>query len=502
MMNKRFVSLWFRHLMTDWLTLRRPELKDVPFILVTPTRGRVVITAANLLAEAQDVTVGMAAADAKAIIPDLQVIDDMPGQPAKLLKALGEWCIRYSPLIAIDMPNGLILDISGCTHLWGSEKDYLKEIVTRLISKGYNVRGAMADTVGTAWAVARFGRIKPIIEPGQQINALLNLPPAALRLDTLTLERMQKLGFYTIKSFVGLNRSVLRRRFGDDFLLKLDQALGNEDEPLLPLQPIEPYTERLPCLEAIRTATGIEIAIKTLLEKLCYRLQGEGKGMRTAILKGYRVDGQVIQASIGTNRATHQINHLFKLFELKIPSLEPALGIELFTMEAPKVEDVDPEQEILWSADSCGLEDNGLAELLDRLANKIGAGNIHRYLPQERYWPEQSIKLAQSLKEKPTTAWRTDRPRPSLLLSRPERIEAAFLTPDNPPMWFIYKGERHNIKRADDAERIEREWWLDEGPHRDYYAVEDEQGRRYWLFRSGHYDDANKPQWYLHGFFA
>lgn len=500
-MNKRFVSLWFRHLLTDWLALRRPELKDLPFVLAAPVQNRIIVTAANHLAEAQGVTAGMAAADAKALVLNLQVIDDIPGQAAKLLKALGEWCIRYSPLIAIDMPGGLLLDVSGCTHLWGGERGYLKEIITRLRSKGYDVRGAMADTVGAAWAVARFGQVKPIIEPGEQVSALLDLSPAALRLEPVILDRLQKLGFYTIKSFINTGRSALRRRFGDDFLLRLHQALGNVDEHLSLLHPIEPYTERLPCLEPIRTRTGIEIAIKTLLENICQRLAGDGKGIRTAILKGYRVDGEVVKVQIGTNRASHNIAHLFKLFELKIELIRPKLGIEIFTLEAPKVDDVEPEQEALWSPEGCGMDDAHLAELLDRLANKIGADKIHRYLPQERYWPEASVKPARSLKEKPTTAWRTDRPRPSLLLPRPERIEVTALLPDNPPMLFIYKGVRHMIKKADDAERIEREWWLDEGPHRDYYVVEDQEGRRYWVFRSGHYSDEGS-QWYLHGFFA
>jgi protein ImuB len=501
MMNKRFVSLWFRHLMTDWLVLKKPDLKDVPFVLAAPIRNRIIITAANALAEEQGVATGMAAADAKAIVPNIQVIDDIPGQADKLLHALGEWCIRYTPLIAIDLPDGLLLDVSGCTHLWDGERGYLKEIVTRLRSKGYDVRGAMADTVGTAWAVARFAKVKPIIEPGAQANALLNLPPAALRLEPLILERLHKLGFYTISKFMGLGRSALRRRFGDGFLLRLNQALGNEDEPLQLLCPVEAYTARLPCLEPIRTRVGIEIAINTLLENLCTRLAGEGKGIRTAVLKGYRVDGAIIQAQIGTNRASHNITHLFKLFELKIETLKPKLGIELFTLEAPKVEDVEPEQEALWMPEGCGLEDAGLAELLDRLANKIGADKIHRYLPEERYWPEQSIKPALSLKDKPTTAWRTDKPRPSLLLPRPEKIQVTALLPDNPPMFFIYKGVRHNIKKADDAERIERAWWMDEGQHRDYYVVEDQEGRRYWVFRSGHYS-AEGAQWYLHGFFA
>src|SRR5258708_20477781 len=105
-MQKRFVSIWFRHLTTDWLTLRRPELKEVPFVFAAPVRGRLVITAANVLAEANGITAGMAAADAKAIVPSLEVIDDIPGQAAKLLKALGEWCIRYTPLIPLDLPDG------------------------------------------------------------------------------------------------------------------------------------------------------------------------------------------------------------------------------------------------------------------------------------------------------------------------------------------------------------------------------------------------------------
>ncbi|MGV8879736.1 MAG: Y-family DNA polymerase [Sphingobacteriaceae bacterium] len=500
-MNKRYVSLWFHHLITDWLLLRRPELKEIPFVLASAIRGRIIITATSLLAQSHGTAVGMAVADAKAIVPGLVVIDELPDQATKLLKALGEYCIRYSPMITVDLPAGLIMDITGCAHLWGGEREYLNHIVTHLGIKGYQVRGAIADTAGTAWGVARFAKVKPIIAPGEQLNALFSLPPAALRLETNILERLQKLGFYTIKSFIGITRSVLRRRFGQDLLLRLDQALGNEEESLPLLQPVEPYQERLPCLEPIRTAIGIEIGTKILLEKLCVRMAGEGKGVRTAILKCYRMDGQMVCAAIGTNRASHDINHLYKLFELKIPLIEPALGIELFILEAPKVEDVETEQEALWSPQGGSLTDKNLAELLDRLANKVGESSIHRYLPQESYWPERSIKITPSLLAKPKTAWRKDRPRPLLLLPKPERIQVTALLPDNPPMLFIYKSERHIIKKADDAERIESEWWLEEGAHRDYFVVEDQEGRRYWLFKSGHYSE-NTPQWFIHGFFA
>lgn len=493
------MAIWFRHLTTDWLTLKRPDLKNVPFVFTAPERNRIVITAANPLAEAKGVYRGMAAADAKAITTDLRVLDHITGKEAKLLRQLGLWCTRYTPIVAIDLPHGLMLDISGCAHLWGSERGYLKEIVNKLRTSGYDARAAIADTPGTAWAVARYGKQTPIIPAGEQAQALLNLPPIALRLDVLVLEKLQKLGFSSIRSFMQIPRTVLRRRFGEGFLLKLAQALGLEEEVLTPLVPPIPYTERLPCLEPVRTKKAIEIAIQKLLETLCLRLHTEGKGIRKATLKCYRIDGKMVQTGITTNRGSHSVSHLCKLFELQISKIEPDLGIELFLLEAPKVENIEQIQEKLW-AGKPGLQDTSLAELLDKLAGKVGADAIHRYLPAEHNWPERSIKQAVSLQETPATPWRTGRLRPPLLLRHPEAIEVMALLPDYPPRVFTYKGKRHVVEKADGPERIEREWWLDQGEHRDYYAVEDSEGQRYWLFRSGHYDAA--PQWYLHGFFA
>jgi protein ImuB len=277
--------------------------------------------------------------------------------------------------------------------------------------------------------------------------------------------------------------------------------LGNEDEPMQLLQPVEPYQERLPCMEPINTSTGIEIAIRRLLEGMCKRLQQDGKGLRTGVLKCYRVDGKVEQVQIGTNRASHHVEHLFKLFELKIATIEPALGIELFVLDAPKVDDADPVQERLWG-EVGGLDDTGVAELLDRIAGKINTNVIHRYLPDEHYWPERSVRKAATILEKPTTAWRISRPRPTQLLARPEPVKVTSLVPDYPPMLFIYQDKVHPIKKADGPERIEREWWLENGERRDYYHVEDMDGKRYWIFRLGAYVAGETNQWFIHGFFA
>jgi len=498
-MPKRYLYIWFCYLATDRLAKIRPELRGKPFLLYAPEHGRMVVKAASQQLTKEGISPGMVVADVRAILPSVEVFSDDTVAEEKLLKDMAEWCIRYSPVVATDSPDGLILDISGCPHLWGGELPYIRSITSRLRKGGYDVCAAIADTVGTAWAVARYGRNEMIIESGKQAEALSLLPPAALRLDNTTLQRMDKLGFRQIGQFIGIPQLNLRRRFGNVLLNRLDQALGILPEPLQPVQPAPVYLERLPCLEPIRTATGIEIAIKRLLEALCERFIQEGKGMRTGILKGYRVDGEIEQIGIGTNRASRNAAHLFKLFELKIPEIEPALGIELFTLEAPLVEDLTETQEALWS--TANRDRTAISELLDNIAGKIGPQTIHRYLPQEHYWPERSIKEVNSLDEQPETEWRTDWLRPIHLLPKPEPVEVMVVLPDYPPMHFRYKGEIIRVARADGPERIEQEWWLQSGPPRDYYQIEDERGARYWLFRLGLYGN-KKPQWFLHGYFV
>ncbi len=495
------MSIWFRYLKTDWLIRRQPGLKEVPFVISKPEHGRMVVTDANILAQKQGVDTGMALADARAIIPYLKFFDDEPGRQSKLLNGFAEWFIRYTPVVAIDMPDGLILDVTGCTHLWGGEKQYLTEINNRLKKFGYSSRAAITDTIGAAWAIARYSNNAFIIGTGHQETALLSLPSSALRLEFEITERLEKLGLRKISQFISMSRSALRRRFGQQILKRLDQVLGHEEESIQPIHAVVPYQERLPCLEPIVTASGIEIALQQLLDNLCKRLTQEEKGLRMAVFKCYRVDGKIEQINIGTNRPSCNGRHLFKLFEDKISTIEPALGIELFILEAPKVEELSTLQEKLFESNA-GLDDIGLAELLDRIGGKIGADNIHRYVPDEHYWPERSYKLAATLDEKLQTAWKIDRPRPLQLLSSPEPIEVTAPVPDYPPMLFRYKGKLHKIIRSDGPERIEQEWWLQQGQLRDYYYVEDEEGCRYWLFRSGHYDEDKSYNWFMHGFFA
>ena len=500
-MPKRYASIWFPHLATDWFTALQPQLKGTAFVLKASSHNRTLVTAASPTAQAKGVYVGMALADARAVLPSLQDFDDKPNLSTQLLQRIAEWCVRFTPVAAPDGPDGVLLDTTGCTHLWGGEEGYIADIAKRLAARGYTARIAVADTVGAAWAVARFGKGAFVVASGNQLQAVENLPPFALRLENGVIERLHKLGLHKVGDFIAMPRTALRRRFGPHVILRMAQALGEIEECFTPVYPLQPYQERLPSLEPIVTRTGIEIALDRLLQALCNRLRKEGKGLRSAYFRCYRMDSTAQGIEINTSRPSQNNEHLFHLFSLKLSTLEPKSGLELFMLEATKVEDYAASQESLWEQ-SGRLDNEKLSELIDRIAGKFGSDVVHRYLPAEHHWPERSYTSSTSLTEQRVIEWRTDKRRPIKVLPIPEPIEVTAPVPDYPPMNFRYKGKLHTIKKADGPERIEQEWWIQEGEHRDYYAVEDEEGCRYWLFRLGHYTGDRRNQWFLHGFFA
>lgn len=493
----RYASIWFPYLLTEYVVRKTPELRDVTFVLASSQRGRMVIDASSFQAMQKGIRPGMVLADCKAIFPELEMHKSEPGRKEKVLNALAEWCIGYTPFAAVDFPDGLILDTTGCAHLWGDEVRYIDSIRNRLGAYGYTTKIAIADTIGAAWAMARFGTSE-VVKAGRQKEAIRNLPPVALRLDATVLARLKKLGLQRIDSFMDIPGSALRRRFGPELPLRIRQALGHESEYIEPVKPIEPYQERLCVFEPIATAGGIKIALQKLLEQLCVRLADEGIGMRNAVFRAYRIDGDIQQIEASAGHPTRNERHIFKLFEERIATFLPDLGFEMFVLEATKVEPVTHEQAAIWETFS--HNNVKIGELLDRVSIRAGSQSVKRYLPVEQYWPERSVKEADELWQKTSVKWKTDWPRPIQLLPKPEAIQVTALLPDYPPLLFRYKGKVHNIAKADGPERIEQEWWFEDGLYRDYYGVEDESGARFWVFRSGPYD--GEPKWFLHGFFA
>jgi protein ImuB len=496
MSRRRYLSLWFRHLVTDSHIRRQPASKDEPFVFSTREKNRDIVTFVSPAAAKRGICPGMVLSDARLLQATLTVIPGEP-DPGQLLHRIALRCNRYSPVVAVDPPDGLFIDITGCAHLWGGEASYYKEIVNRMRAGGYDVRAAIADTPGAAWAFARYLHKPQIVPSGKQEQYLPQLPPTALRLSPPVLDRLRSLGMSRIRHILDQPRITLLPRFGKELLERLDQALGDADEGLLPVVPPVSYRERLPCLEPVVTAGGIEYALSRLLELLCHRLQLEAKGLRALLFRCHRVDGRVIDTTVNTTRPTTSITHLFKLYETKISSIEPGLGIELFTLEATIVGEAPPDQEGLWT----GPGNTQLAELLDRIVCRAGEDSIARYFPAEHYWPERSFRRLPVDQDAIEMQWPED-PRPFLLFDPPEPIIVTAPIPDYPPMNFRHRGTLYTIAAASGPTRIENEWWIDNARPRDYYSVEDVQGARYWIFRSGHYEDIEPARWYIHGLFA
>lgn len=500
-MAKRFLSIWFSHLNTDWFTIREPLLCEQPLVLCLPSHGRMDITSSNPLADQLGIGRGMAVADARAIFPALVVRDDKPDLQEKLLRRLAEWAIRFSPCVSVDLPDGLMIDATGCAHLWNGEKAYTDHIIQKLEGRGYKVCIGMANSMAIAWGLARYSTQKCSIENSMMPDSFLSLPARALRLEEETIEKLYKLGLSRVRHFINIPASSLRKRFGTHIIERIQQAMNVKEEYMEPIYPVESYEERLPCLEPIITGKGVEIALEQLLARLCDLLSKQQKGVRMVVFRCYSIDGKQYDISIETNRPSVNAKHLFKLYEIKLEGVEAKAGIELFTLTAVKVEEHKPAQENLWELGS-GLEDIKLSELIDNLSGRIGKQAVKRFLPDEHHLPEKSVKLASSLLEETETHWKILPQRPVHLLDPPEPIEVTAPIPDYPPMLFRHKGKLHKLVLADGPERIEQEWWIAPGRHRDYYAVEDEEGKRYWLFRSGHYDEEKTYKWYLHGYFA
>lgn len=493
--------IWFPYFHTDLVAVKDPRVHQHPFVLKEHLHGRMVIRALNLPALRQGLTKGQSIADASAIVPELQVHELDDGFAEKALEKLGRWCIRFSPVVGLAAPDGLIMESSGCAHLWGGEDAYLQGIKTKIESFGFSVRMAMADSIGVAWALAHQSVLQIHIAHGKTPPAFLELSIEGLRLSDNILDQLLILGLKKIRQLYALPLSVLSKRFPSLLRERILQASGETEEYFSPIELPEPYVVRLPCMEPIITRTGVDIALERTMTDLIVLLQNNQLGIRKALFTAFAADGKQYHAEILTNRPSLNREHLLKLFALRLDGIEYSAGIEVFLLTATLTETYQPSQEKMWQGPA-GLHHHLIAEWIDQIEMRYGRSVVSRYIPSEHHLPEKAFKESTHLQEEAKTNWHAPARRPIQLIHPPEKIEVTAPIPDYPPMMFRHKGKLHKIITADGPERIEQEWWVGTGKHRDYYIVEDEEGKRYWLFRSGHYDEAKTYTWYLHGYFV
>lgn len=527
--ERRIASLWLpfwpiERLYRD-LVQRHPKIPERPRALARPGAGGLRITVCDRRAQAEGVEHGQLVPDAMALCPLLELHPADSEGDRKALARLARWCGHYTPWTAADPigrggePDGILLDITGCAHLFGGEEELLSILHRRFSELGLTVRCAIASTPGAAWAVARYSRNTLSIVPlGGEADALRELPVAALRLDRAVVDGLVRLGLKRAGDLYGKPRAPITARFGAEVARRLDEALGFEPEPISPNLPHVPYRASLSFPEGLTQLLHIEEAVRRIADDLCEVLQREQQGARQLELLLFRVDGDVTQLRAGTGRPSHEAAHLARLFREKLAQagddFDAGFGIEAITLACLAVEPLSPMQDG-FDGNETRLHD--LERFLDRLSNRIGQDRVLRLEPRASHIPERAVADVPSLRGMTPAmrSWPTHRdvhrasmlggslPRPLRLLPLPEPVDVVAEVPEGPPRIFRWRRIAHRVARTEGPERIAPEWWRGNRQHtRDYYRVEDSEGCRFWLYRDGlYYRDKEAPRWFLHGVF-
>lgn len=429
----------------------------------------------------------MTLSEARALVPELATIPaDPPGDLAALVR-LADWAGRYTPLVALDGTDGLILDITGCAHLFGGETALLADLRRRLGRFGLTTRIAAAATPAAAWAWARFGRGDT---PGNRA-ALHALPAAGLRLPEEMVLRLDRLGLRRIGELAALPRAPLAARFGGLPGERLDRLHGAAPEPITPCRPPPPWRVRVAFAEPIARPEDIAAGLDHLLAALCDQLAAGDQGARAMTFRVYRVDGTTQDLRVGTARPLRAPRLLARLFAERLGGIDPGFGLETLVLEAGATAPLAPEQDDL-DAQSSAEQATREAQLLDRLVNWLGPDRVRRPWAVESHLPERAVAWRPAAAPGAPGSFRPTALRPLRLMPRPEPVEVE--GDPGSPATLRWRRVARTLARADGPERIAPEWWrAPDAATRDYYRVEDTAGRRYWLYREA------TGNWFLHG---
>ena len=208
--SQRMLSLWLRRLSTDRIARSRERSRErsSPLVIYGKRGNADVLTAVDDAAGQLGLSPGLALAQARAMHPGIDAMAEDAEADAVLLESVADWCLRYTPLAACDIPDGLLLDISGCAHLYGGEHKLVSDLAARLKDTGFAYSLAIAGTIGAAWAATRYG------EPasyacGEERTLLAPLPLSALRLPSATVAGLARVGLKCIGDIVDLPRAPL-----------------------------------------------------------------------------------------------------------------------------------------------------------------------------------------------------------------------------------------------------------------------------------------------------
>lgn len=503
----RWMAIWLPLLPTDRLQRQSAATpSDRPLAFYAKNGNAFSLSAVDTHGMRLGLRAGMALADARAICPGLDAREANPEADAALLDRIAAWCECYTPVVAPDPPHGLFLDITGCAHLHGGEAPLLASVQTRLKAQGFHSRAAIAPTPGAAWAFARH-RGPEIVEEKDVQSALAALTISALRLEADAAALLARLGLKRIGQIFSGPRAALTARAGQDAMRRLDQALGRAPEALAPRRPPPPLYALRKLMEPVITLDALLQITGDLCNDLCADLDEKGLGVTRLLFSAFGLDGGVRQVELKLSRPERRPQALMRLFKEKLEREAERFNAE-FGFEAARLDALDIAPWALRPADLAPVEAlydaDAESRLIDCIAARLGSSRIGKLGVRNTHAPERA------------SVWRTETGsdeilspedgvmrRPLMLFPKAQPIEAMASVPDGPPLRFRWRRVLRTIVRAEGPERIAPNWLrAGDAKTRDYFRVEDDEGRRYWLYREGFYGGSQTPRWFLHGLFA
>jgi protein ImuB len=300
---RAYLALFLPFLPTERLARAGGAPADAPFVLTEKRKNALRLYAVNAEALRQGLTPGLSLTDARARLPHLVVAEADQDADRALLLRLAARCERFTPLTALDEPSGVILDVTGCAHLFGGEAQLLARAVADFSTLGFSACAALAPTPDSGRALARFSA-GGVFAPENLEQAVARLPLAALEADEDTLVALGRAGLRSLGDVAARPSRAFAARFGADFPQKIERLFGRADRRITPLRPPPDGMVERHFLEPITARESIDAVLADLMRDAAALLERRGEGGRCLEASFFRADGLVRRLAVETLRAT------------------------------------------------------------------------------------------------------------------------------------------------------------------------------------------------------